>query len=92
MPKTKRLGAKKKTTYHLETLVNGEVWSVDTNDIHEGLQQFIFPAVVKTDLVVKVTKGDKTVEQILGVFEARRAMNNSTKLELVAINLVKRFG
>lgn len=98
MPKTKqvtKLGAEKKAkkpVYTVEISVNNEVYKVSGDTILEALMKYEAPAIVKTDTLVAVTKGNVTKDKELGVFDARRTFANPTAIELLATNLVRQIG
>lgn len=83
---------KAKGAYHLKITVNETVFEVDTDNLTEALKAYEAPTTIKTDVVFIATKGDKQADYTVNVFKGRRAFNNRTALELVAINLVKRLG
>lgn len=77
----------------VEITINGEVWKGEGNDLHEILKTYEVPASVKTEAVVKLTKGKQSREELLSVNNARRAFGGSNvSLELLASNLLKLLG
>lgn len=83
---------KKEPKYKLEINVNGETTIVKTNDVLKGLQKYEPPAILKTNFVIQATHGRKVVDVIVPIRSARRMFHNSTALELLAVNLMRRLG
>ncbi len=84
--------AKKVSTgeYHIVIKANGQVFKTDAASVLEGLKAFVPPTAIKTKTIVTVTKGKKSHEQLINVFNARRSFNgNSTSLSLLASTLEK---
>ena len=83
---------KKEPKYKLEINVNGEATTIKTNDVLKGLRSYDPPAILKTRFVIQATHGRKVVDVVVPIRNARRMFHNSTALELLAVNLLRRLG
>lgn len=81
--------AAKKFDYQVEILSSGLEYKAEGNDLYELLKAFPAPALFNTETNLKVTKGGKTIQKDLKVFDARRCFTGfeTTSLELLAIGL-----
>lgn len=89
-PATKKLGAK--NVYKLVITANEASQALKGETILEALQHFVAPVPMKTDVLIMVTKGSKTVDKEVRVREARYTFTNPTALQLLAKSLSIRLG
>jgi len=75
--------------FHLIVECNGNEFSTETDSLLEAIQSMPVPPIFKTETIFRVTKGAKTIEKVLKVFEARRVFANDVSCEILAINLTK---
>lgn len=83
---TPEVKKEKKSQYHVLLKLNDKTYEVDTNDIGATILEYK-PAVLKTSLIIKVTKGDKTLDRKLYLKDARRLFNNKITLMVFVRNL-----
>jgi hypothetical protein len=76
-----------KGIYHLYVELNDKAYETDTNDIAEAIRA-LRPNVLKTSLVIKVTKDNKTLDRYLYLNNARRLFLNRLTLESFVKNLL----
>lgn len=77
----------KKGQYHVLLKLNDKTYEVDTDDIEATILSYK-PAVLKTSLTVRVTKGKKTLDRYLYLKDARRLFNNKITLMVFVRNLL----
>ena len=83
---------KKEPKYKLKITVNGEVTVLKADDVHKALLSYEPPATLKTNFAVKAQHGKKVIDVVVPIRAARRMFHNSTALELLAVNLLRRLG
>ena len=75
-----------KKVYHLYLKLNDKVYEVDTDDLEKSILEHK-PAILKTSLTLKITKGKKTLDRYLYLRDARRLFTNSITLNAFVRNL-----
>lgn len=78
--------------YELNISVNGTLYDVSTDSLLQALTDYAVPPVIKTEMLLTVTNGNKVRDIALKVFEARRIFGNKNALEVFADKLVNLVG
>lgn len=81
-----------KKQYCLSILVNDNRVELNTDNLLEALIAYPVPAIIKTEMLVTVTKGTKIRDITLKTFESRRIFGNRNALEIFADKLVNLIG
>lgn len=76
----------KKGEFHLYIKLNDKSFEVDTDNIVETIKSFK-PAILKTALTIRITKGKRTIDRYLYLKDGRRLFTNDTTLDMFVRNL-----
>lgn len=89
----KEVKKKKKPELLVEVTINEETWKGEGDSLHEVLKGYVVPPAIKTEALIKVTKGKVSKEEVLNVANARAMFGGSNStLEVLASNLSKLLG
>ena|SRR3990167_615096 len=84
--------AKPKKGYSLEMDVNDTTYKTFAKDIHSALKDIEIPVFFKTDVILRIGNGQRTIEKYYKTFTARHVFANKTAIEILASNLTKEIG
>jgi len=83
---------KKEKLYKVSIGVNENLVEKETDNILDALLDYPVPAVIKTEMLVTVTKGTKVRDIALKTFDSRRIFGNKNALEIFADKLLNLIG
>ena len=76
-----------KKEYKIDIKINDKEFSIETNDIREAILS-TEPDFLRTRVILKITKGDKTLERMLYLQQAKMLFINRYAMDAFLKNLI----